>query len=325
MRKILFLNQSDMKKIITMKDAIDSIDEAYKLYEKKEFLMPQRMQVSNNMNTLLLMPCFINQAIGTKMVTVFPQNTPLPTLHSLVILNNPRTGEIQAIMDGSFLTGFRTGAIGGSAIRHLAAETATKLAIIGTGVQGLYQAIAACTERRMTDIYLFNRTRDKIPQFKKELQKWIGTEIRIHPVLHAEDAVKEADIIITATNSYEPVLPDKQELYKNKIVIGIGSFQKEMQEFPDALYKMAEHLFVDSEDAIKESGDIIIPLQKKLIHRDSIIHMSNYIVNKEKIILNREKSIVFKSTGMALFDIVVANFIYKKAVKKNIGIRLSFS
>lgn len=312
-----------MKKIITMKDAIDSIDEAYKLYEKKEFLMPQRMQVSSNMNTLLLMPCFINQAIGTKMVTVFPQNTTLPTLHSLVILNDPRTGEIQAIMDGSFLTGFRTGAIGGSAIRHLAANTATKLAIIGTGVQGLYQAIAACTERQMTDIYLFNRTRDKIPQFKKELQKWIGTETGIHTVLNAEDAVKEADIIITATNSYEPVLPDKQELYKNKIVIGIGSFQKEMKEFPDALYKMAEHLFVDSEDAIKESGDIIIPLQKKLIPRDAIIHMSNYIVNKEKIILNREKSVVFKSTGMALFDIVVANFIYKKAVKKNMGIRLS--
>src|SRR5690625_14872 len=144
---MLFLNEKDILEAVTMVDVIDAIDEAYKIYEEQQFNMPVRTQVKETENTLILMPCITDNVIGTKLVTSFPRNTDHPTLHGLIILNCSETGEMKALLDGSFLTGFRTGAIGGSAIRHLAAKGATKLAIIGTGVQGFYQAIAACAER----------------------------------------------------------------------------------------------------------------------------------------------------------------------------------
>src|SRR5690606_7069085 len=139
-----------------------------------------RMQVKEGDDTLLLMPCLTKDAIGTKLVTLFPNNVEHPTLHGLVILNDSKTGRVKGLIDGAFLTGFRTGAIGGSAVRHLAGEEVSTLAVIGTGVQGLYQSIAACTERRFTDIYLYNRSPEKIPAFKKELQSWLSDDIQLH-------------------------------------------------------------------------------------------------------------------------------------------------
>ncbi len=119
------------------------------------------MHVQDGDNTLLLMPCFTGDAIATKLVTIFPNNQTHPTLHGLVVLNSNETGEVKGVLNGSFLTGMRTGAIGGSAVRHLAREDAASLAVIGTGTQGFYQAIAACTERPIKHIYLYNRSNEK--------------------------------------------------------------------------------------------------------------------------------------------------------------------
>ncbi|PAV28792.1 hypothetical protein CIL05_14285 [Virgibacillus profundi] len=319
---MLFLNKQDILKAVTMKDTIDAIDTAYKLYESQKFQMPTRMQVTDDPNTLILMPCITEDAIGTKLVTSFPNNTKHPTLHGLVILNSSETGEIKAIMDGSFITGFRTGAIGGSAIRHLSQADAKKIAIIGTGVQGFYQAIAACSQRPITDIYLFNRTYDKIPLFKENLEKQLDKSIRLHAMKTIESAIQDAEIIITATTSITPVLPNNPDLLDNKLIIGIGSFQPEMREFPEALYLKSNRIIVDSEDAVKESGDIRIPLENKWIEKSSIQTMSSYLTNKHNS--THKKGIIFKSTGMALFDVVTANLIYQKAIEKGVGNQLSY-
>ncbi|WP_404455084.1 ornithine cyclodeaminase family protein [Virgibacillus necropolis] len=314
---MLYLNKDDILKAVSMKDVIDAIDAAYEVYHSQQFIMPTRMQVSDEDNTLLLMPCITKDTIGTKLVTSFPNNTDKPVLHGLVILNSQENGEIKALIDGSFITGFRTGAIGGSAIRHLAKDDASKLAIIGTGVQGLYQAVAACTERSITDIYLFNRSPEKIPSFIDSLQQWIDDTINIHVMDSAEEAITHAEIIMTATTSKEPVLPDKPELLATKLIIGIGSFQPDMREFPKSLYTLANHILIDTEDAIEESGDIATPLEKNWIKRDSIQSMASFIASKKQV--EEGKTVVFKSTGMALFDVVVTNLIYQRALEKEVG------
>src|SRR5690625_1145005 len=137
---MLFLNESHIRQAMSMRDVIDAIDRAYKIYMKKQFHMPTCLHVTENDNTSLLWPlCFINEAIATKLFTVFPNNRQhqLPTIYGLVILNDQKTGEIKAILDGAFLTGYRTGAVGGSAIRHLARDDVDSIAVVGTGVQGL--------------------------------------------------------------------------------------------------------------------------------------------------------------------------------------------
>jgi ornithine cyclodeaminase/alanine dehydrogenase-like protein (mu-crystallin family) len=321
---LLFLNEKDIKAAVSMEDTINAIDEAYRLYDAENYTMPTRMQVPDGENTLILMPCMTDHSIATKLVTSFPNNTNHPTLHGLVILNSNETGEIKAILDGSFITGFRTGAIGGSAIRHLAKPNASKLAIIGTGVQGLYQALAACTVRPITDIYLYNRTPEKTDSFTQEFRKWNNSPISLHKTEQLEEAVHNAEIIVTATTSYEPVLPNDASLLQDKLVIGIGSFQPTMREFPEALYQVSDHIFVDSHDAVIESGDITIPLENNWIHQDSIQTMSSYLFQSKEIQPKAGRSIIFKSTGMALFDTVTANVIYQRAMEKGVGTRLDF-
>ncbi|WP_174614408.1 ornithine cyclodeaminase family protein [Virgibacillus ihumii] len=316
---MLFLNEHDIRDAVSMKDMIDAIDDSYEICQAKKFTMPTRIQVPDGDNTLLLMPCIIDDAIGTKLVSSFPNNTTSPVLHGLVILNNQENGEIKALMDGSFITGFRTGAIGGSAIRHLAKQDVSSIAVIGTGVQGLYQAVAACTERQVTDIYVFNRTAAKIPSYKELLQQWIDNAIQIHAMDSAAAAAENAEIIITATTAKTPVLPDDQSLFKGKLIIGIGSFQPGMREFPRSLYQLTDDIFIDTEDAITESGDIATPLAENWISRSSIKTMAHLITSNESTVSQHDSTIIFKSTGMALFDTVTANLIYKRAIEKRIG------
>src|SRR5690625_4213277 len=113
-----------------MKDMIDGIEQAYDIYEKNAFEMPVRSQVQDDQNTLLLMPCLTEDYITTKLVTVFPENKDIPTIHGLVVLNCNQTGQVKGLIDGAYLTGIRTGAIGGSAVRRLAKQGVSKLAVV---------------------------------------------------------------------------------------------------------------------------------------------------------------------------------------------------
>jgi ornithine cyclodeaminase len=321
-RHLLYLNEQAIRDAVSMKDVIDAIDATYELYSKNDFQMPERLQVKEGDNTLLLMPSIIENAIGTKLVTIFPNNKEHPTLHGLVILNDSKTGQINCLLEGSFLTGLRTGAIGGSAVRHLTDKNVSKLALIGTGVQGLYQTIAACSEREFTDVYLYNRSPEKIAHFKEVLKTWLGDRVVLHTADSLEEAIEDADVIITATTSTVPVLPDDKDLLKDKVVIGVGSFQPTMREFPQSLYEVTDQIYIDTEHAIEESGDLIHPLKEGWITENQLENMASFLTASKKVTKKKGRSVIFKSTGMALFDVVVGELIYQKALEKGVGIEL---
>lgn len=321
---MLYLNEQAINRAVSMIDVMDGIDQSYALYEQSDFNMPMRTQVQDDKNTLVLMPCFTEENIATKLVTVFPDNAELkkPTIHGMIVLNCNKTGTVKALMDGAFVTGLRTGAIGGSAIRHLARPDVTTLAVIGTGVQGYFQTIAACNARDFEAIYIYNRTPgEKVKEFVEKLRTELGTEIQIYDVDTPDKAIKQADVIITATTSSEPVLPNDPDILSGKLIIGVGSFQPTMREFPEALYEVASRILVDSSDAIDESGDIATPLQKEWISEQDVQTFSSYL-KEEKTMMAKGETIVFKSTGMALFDNVVASVVYESAIKGRVGITL---
>src|SRR5690625_3286824 len=176
-----------------MKDMIDGIEQAYDIYEKNKFDAPVRSQVQDGQNTLLLMPCLTDDYITTKLITVFPENKEIPTIHGLVVLNCNHTGKVKALIDGTYLTGARTGAIGGSAVRRLANQDVSKLAVIGAGVQGLYQTIAACEERDFKKVFVYNRTKgEKVTDFIKNIKKELRDDIKVNVVDTVEEQVKKA-------------------------------------------------------------------------------------------------------------------------------------
>lgn len=319
---VLYISAEMIQRHVTMKELIDGIDQAYAMYVEKNFTLPTRTQVQDSNNTLVLMPCITETYMTTKLVTVFPENKDIPTIHGLVVVNCNQTGQIKALIDGSYLTGVRTGAIGGSAVRHLARQDATKLAVIGAGVQGYFQTLAACEERNFTEINVYSRTRGKkLAEFVRKLKNSLPSHINVNATNSATEAIRDADVIITATNSYEPVLPNDRELFKQKLIVAVGSFQPNMRELPEAVYHETKYLLMDTDDAALESGDIIIPLEKGWLQSEQVATLADFIA-KEKTI-GEDETVIFKSTGSALFDAVSAAIVYEKVLQEGAGLSLT--
>ena len=316
---MLILDEKDMLQAVSMNDVILAVEEAYALYDSTDFLMPLRNQLSDEDRTMLLMPCIAKDSTGLKVVHVSPNNREYPVTQGIMMLNDRQNGSIKAILNGTVLTSIRTGAIGGVAIKYLAPDNATSVGLVGTGTQGLHQLIAASTVRNIQHIYLWNRTPSKLASFVHNLRKQISNDIEIHVVNNVSELVNEADIIITATTSYTPVLPDIENEFIGKLLIGIGSYQPQMREFSDAVYQNLDMLYIDTLDAIYESGDVIDPIQNNWITESQVIPFSKVITNKVKPTFSEFHPTVFKSTGMALFDLIVGQVIYEKALNQQIG------
>ena len=316
---MIYLNSEDILKSITLDECMDAVEDAYSLYANDEYNMPNRLQVENKNLTSLYMPCFTEESFGTKILTVSPNNTKInkPVIDGIMIVNDINTGEVLCMMDGKTLTAIRTGAVGGVGIRHTTREDVKNIGLIGTGVQGFYQIIYACKARNIENIYLYNRTKEKAVNLKHKLEKEIK-DINIHILETSRELVQKSEIIITATTSYQPVIEEDRELLKGKHIIAIGSYKPDMRELPDSLLEIADIVLVDTDFAKKESGDLCIPIQRGLIDKDKIKNMGEFLKENKKIDLSG-KTTLYKSVGMGLFDMVVANKIYKKAMDKKIG------
>ncbi|SHK10471.1 ornithine cyclodeaminase family protein [Paramaledivibacter caminithermalis] len=314
---MLYLNKNDIYDLITYDEIMDAIEEAFKIHGSKNYDMPNRIHVSYRNNTLLYMPCFLQDIFGTKLLTLFPENRKKnrPVIDGLMLLNDYETGEPIGMMDGKILTALRTGAVGGVGIRHFTPETAKTVGLVGAGVQGFYQLLFACKARKIDKIMVFDIFTEKLAAFVKELEVLLPN-VSIVIANTIEDLLKESQIVITTTTSYKPVLPEKPELLKGKSFIGIGSYKPNMREYPDILFSLLDKVYIDTEFAKEESGDLKIPLSNNLLQEDKIETVGSFLTNKKEII---NKTIFYKSVGMALFDVVVAKLIYDEAKKNNVG------
>ena len=142
---MLILNQQATLQAATYTEILAAAEKAILLYETEAYYMPNRPHFDYGQNTLLLMPCFDSQRFGTKIVSVFPENRfkNLPSIYGSMLLNDGNTGQPLTLMNAATLTALRTGAVGGVSIKYMTPDNATTLGIVGTGIQGLYQAIFA--------------------------------------------------------------------------------------------------------------------------------------------------------------------------------------
>ncbi len=317
MNKILCLSEDDIVRAVSYFETMDAVEKAMLIYEKKEFHMPVRTHANFKGNTLLLMPCFTSDMFGTKLVSLFPENAnkDLPVLYGTMILNDGVTGQPMALLNGSKLTALRTGAVGGVSIRYLTPPDIRTLGIVGAGVQGFHQVLFACQERQISDVFIFDQSSEKVPLIMVKLSRELS-QVKFHQAESAEELLKKSEVIITATDSKKPVLPNHEQLLRGKHLVGIGSFKPNMREFPDALFKILDQIFIDTDHAIEESGDIINPLKNGWIKNDQLFTLGKLIQRKIPI---KGETTLFKSVGMALFDLVVSGLIYEKAKEKGLG------
>lgn len=318
---MLFLNEEEIFRSVELEEVVDVIEESMRLYESGEFRMPTRMHMDYGDDTLLLMPCSNENRVGTKLLTLTPDNEKrdLPVIQGCFILNHAETGEILAIIEGSSLTALRTGAVGSVSIRHMTPKNISSVGIVGAGVQGFHQALFASKVRDIDEIYVYDINQKRVSEFKDKFRK---EDVNVRSTDYVKTLIEKSDIIITTTTANEPVLADESELFEGKHFIGVGSYKPGMREFPQAIFDKVDKIIIDTLDAIEESGDLIVPLERGWINEDQIYTMGK-LLNGE-IEVDLEKTTFFKTVGMALFDLMTANLVYEKAKSHGVGREIDF-
>ncbi len=316
---ILCLSSADILEAASPGEIIEAVESAFRLYASGEFLMPDRMHIHDrNDNTLLLMPCFTEQNFGTKLVSVFPGNTAreIPVVIGTMVLNDAATGEPLAILNGTILTALRTGAAGAVGIRYTTPPGLSRLGIIGAGVQGLYQAVFISQVRDLSRVTVFDTNPANGETFIREFsQRCPGIPVRAAESV--EELLRDSEAAVAATTATRPVLPDQPALLKGKHFVGIGSFRPDMREFPESLFRLVKTVWVDTEHAAEESGDLATPLAEGWLASSQVEPLANCLETPPNI--NKGDTTLFKSVGMALFDITAAQCIYRGAMEKNLG------
>ena len=316
---MIFLGKEEVEKLVDPNEIMDQIEEAYRIFGADAYYMPPRPVIEHENKTLIYMPCFTENVIGTKMLTIFPENAKLglPSLDGLVILNDRTTGAPLAIMDGQAVTAWRTGAVGGVGIRHLSRRDARTVGIVGAGAQGFHQAVYACAARNIETVYIWNHSDRDLTDFMDRLKKTIADPaVKVVQCKTVEELVKASDIICTATPSEEPVLPNDRELLEGKCIIAIGSYTPKMREIPDVIWDLVDKVYIELPYACEESGDLSQPLAEGRLTMDRVVLMDKFLASGADEDEIAGKTTYFKSVGMGLFDVCVAQKLLEKAKER---------
>lgn len=315
---MIVLSKEQIEKMVDLDQMMDQIEEAYRIYGSGEFYMPPRPTVEHENKQLMYMPCYTKDIIGTKILSIFPENSKLglPSIDGIVLLNDHTTGAPLAVMDGQSVTAWRTGAVGGVGIRHLSRKDCHTVGIIGAGMQGFHQAVYACEARDIHTVYVFNHSNRDLTDYLERLKKAIDKEdVKVVQCKAVEELVRNSDIICTTTPSTTPVLPDDKDLLRGKCIIAIGSYMPEMREVPDAVLDLVDNVYIELPYACEESGDLSQPLASGKLTKDRVKLMHEYLVSGEKEIKEGQTT-YFKSVGMGLFDVCIAQKLYEVAKEK---------
>jgi len=323
--ELRILNANEVREALPMAAAIEGMKDAYGQLAAGEATVPLRTQVDvpEHQGVTLFMPAYLPErgALAVKVVSVFPENVKqkLPTIHGVVLALDARSGRPLALLEGGTLTAIRTGAASGAATDLLARPEAETVAIIGSGVQARTQLEAVCTVREIKRVRVFSLDQEEARAFAAEMIGRGPIPDMIMLADSAETAVRDADIVCTATTSTQPVFPG-HVLAPGTHVNAIGAFRPDMQEVDVETIRRSV-VVVDSREAVlAEAGDLIIPLEAGEIDESHIHAELGEIVNGSRPgRRNPEEITYFKSVGVAVQDAVAASVALAKAEARDLG------
>lgn len=312
-----FIDSETVEKAATIPEWVEAMEEALLTICTGAYVMPQRMHLDRDNDTFLLMPCITDEYWSTKLVSFCPGNSDSghPSIYGTVVLNNSKTGEPLAVMDGSKITAMRTAAVTAAGIKILSPSESMSLGIIGAGRQGIFQALFACSVRDICELSAYDKSRQNLNIFSEEVHRRFP-EIKITEAKDPSEVALNSEVIITATNSKDPVFPNDKDLFSGKTFIGIGSYKPDCREFPEQLFRQVDQIFIDTMDGMKESGDLIMPVKNNWFPEDKIYPIGDLLSGK--IVRSANPTRLFKTVGSAIFDLFAAKLIYEACFKKSI-------
>jgi ornithine cyclodeaminase/alanine dehydrogenase-like protein (mu-crystallin family) len=296
----LFLDEEQVRQYLRIEELIPAMEKALIDFSAGKVTQPVRSVITVNPpgGFFGMMPALTSEGLGIKIVTFYATNAErgIPTHMATIFLVDPETGTPLAVMDGRLITEMRTAAVSAAATKLLASPDAKILAILGSGVQALSHAEALRLVRNFKEIRVWSPTREHAERFAKE----IGAK-----AMSAEEAVRDADVVVTATNSKAAVLKGSW-LKPGCHINAVGACRPDWRELDDEA--MQNVVFVDSrEAAMKESGDVILS--------GATIHAELGEALAGKVPSHASETTIFKSLGMAVEDIAAALLVYRSATK----------
>ena len=191
-----YFDSSTIENIAPFSEWVDMMEKALlQSIEPSRYVMPKRMHLDYGDDTFLLMPCITDEYWVTKLVSFCPGNkaSGQPSIYGTVVLNDTKTGEPLAIMDGSAITAMRTAAVSAVGIRHLSPADSHSLGIIGAGAQGKWQALFACSQREINEIWIFDQNRENLFHFAEKM-KIRNPMIKVIHAANASEVAMNSDI-----------------------------------------------------------------------------------------------------------------------------------
>jgi ornithine cyclodeaminase len=316
---MLALSAIDVLRLLTPAETVALVESAARATAgSADWVVPQRQHVKWAEGTLLTMPAIGAGAMAVKLVSVVPGNAArkLPVTNGLVVLADAGTGLPLAIMDAAAVTAMRTGAVGALGLKYLSPAGAGSVGIVGAGVQGAWQAITACAVRPVRTVFALRRSAAAFERFRATLAAH-APGVTVVACESASELLSRTDVIVTATTSAEPVLPDDPALLAGRHFIAIGSYERHMRELPDAVFRLAGRLVLDSEFARHEVGEAVRPVAQGILRDTDLFTIGELICGTRTV--DVAGTTAYKSAGMALYDLYVAKALYEAARRGSVG------
>lgn len=323
---MLALSRNDLRQLLTMQQCIELVKSAFvELYEgRADVPLRLGLEVDPGKDVTLIMPAHLPDmgALGFKVVSVFQSNSQrgMPVTSAMVCLVDPVTGVPMAILNGSYLTQLRTGAVSGAAAEYMSRENSHNLVVIGGGAQGVTQAAGIAAVRDITSITVVDKFESSFPRFRAAIeQDWPDLADKLTFAHEGEEAVRNADIICLATTSKLPVF-DPSWVKPGTHVSGVGAFTPEMQETPEGFVSKARVVVDMKEHALAEAGDLIIPIRNGSLREEDIAgELAGMVLGEFEGRTSDHEWTFFKSVGNAVQDMSVAAFAVTKAQEQGMG------
>lgn len=321
LKKTLILTRREIEKLIDMRKALRIVEGAFEAHGQNKVQMPAKIYIhlDKYRGDFRAMPAYIEgmEACGIKWVNVHPENKNygLPSVMAVIILSDPKTGFPLAIMDGTYITNLRTGAAGGIAAKYLANKNSSTVVLVGCGAQAKAQLMALKELFKIKSVRVCGCRRSHAIDFTKKMEYM---NIKMGCCVDIKGCVRGADIVVTTTPVRKPIVKSEW-IDKGVHINAIGADAKGKEELDPAILKRAKIVVDDKTQAI-HSGEINVPISKKIIKESDIYAtLGEVVTGKKKGRTSKEDITVFDSTGLAIQDIAVASYVYKEAVRRRVG------
>jgi ornithine cyclodeaminase/alanine dehydrogenase-like protein (mu-crystallin family) len=321
--ELLVLSHDDVKRLLPMGECIDLMAETLSELARGRMWLPLRFVVHppEEESLLGLMPAHRSEphrAYGLKAVCIFPGNPAkgLDAHQGGVLLFDGETGQLRALLDGSAVTAVRTAAVSAVATRALARPDASELAILGAGVQARSHLEAMSALEQFERARVWSRTPEAVEALVAETK----AAFQLKAAESAEDAVRDADVVVTVTSAREPIV-SREWLAPGTHVTAVGSSISSTREL-DTETMEAAALFADArESMVNESGDYLMAgLGPEHIRAE----LGEVLIGSQEGRRSDEELTVFKSLGLAVEDLAAAEHVYARAKAEGVGASVPF-